>query len=147
MGRIGLATIVLIGLLAAPAARGAEPAPCSEQSWTGGTTEWCDGTFVYRDYVDDDSGADTAQGSPHGTQLNRATGDVDHRGPSPVPWVSQEGADTGPAPIEAGDHLSGTLANIRAPRSTPRARASPPTSHGCAWTARSRCGSPTAVSR
>ena len=53
---------------------------CDERSWTGGTTEWCGGAFVYRDYVYDDDGADRMPGwSPHGPSLGAATGDVDHR--------------------------------------------------------------------
>ena len=79
---------LLAGLLAAgapavaPDATGAPTARttgCSDASWTAGTTEWCDGTFVYRDYVYDDNGADSRPGSPHGTALDRAAGDVDHR--------------------------------------------------------------------
>jgi dienelactone hydrolase len=62
----------------------AAPAPartsCDERSWIGGTTEWCEGKLVYRDYVYDDNGADTMPaGSVHGTPLNRGAGDVDHR--------------------------------------------------------------------
>jgi len=54
-------------------------AGCSEKSWIGGTSEWCDGWFVHRDYVYDDYGADLRPGSPHGTDFARARGDVDHR--------------------------------------------------------------------
>ena len=61
--------------------RGDEPAPaCVEQaaSWTGGVTEWCGGTLVYRDHVYDDYGADLGTGSPHGTSFSKPAGDVDH---------------------------------------------------------------------
>jgi pimeloyl-ACP methyl ester carboxylesterase len=75
--------VALVASLAVPTARAAAPADppgrCNDASWTAGTTEWCRGTFVYRDYVYDDTGADSRPGSPHGTQLSRATGDVDHR--------------------------------------------------------------------
>jgi dienelactone hydrolase len=33
--------------------------PCGGRSWVGGSTDICDGTVVYRDYVYDDEGADT----------------------------------------------------------------------------------------
>src|SRR5205085_1040196 len=75
-----LALAVVLGSVApvAPAARAASR--CDERSWTGGTTEWCDGAFVYRDYVYDDDGADRVPGwSPHGPSLGEASGDVDHR--------------------------------------------------------------------
>ncbi len=52
---------------------------CDEDSWIGGTTEWCDGTLVYRDYVYDDTGSDLGRESPHGTGYSRPLGDVDHR--------------------------------------------------------------------
>src|SRR5436190_3822733 len=46
--------------VAAPAT--AAPPPClAPHSWVGGTTDLCQGTVVYRDYVDDDYGADTGQ--------------------------------------------------------------------------------------
>ena len=51
---VGLA----ISLAAAPAANAA--ADClTPKSWVGGTTDLCQGAVVYRDYVDDDYGADT----------------------------------------------------------------------------------------
>ena len=34
------------------------PVDCQKDSWVAGTTEWCDGTLIYRDYVYDDYGAD-----------------------------------------------------------------------------------------
>ncbi|MEX2537123.1 MAG: hypothetical protein WD646_00550 [Actinomycetota bacterium] len=70
--------------------RAADPLACDERSWVGGTAEWCDGKLVYRDYVYDDTGADTdsqnvlgrngnaISGSPHGAGLTKATGDVLH---------------------------------------------------------------------
>jgi dienelactone hydrolase len=45
----------------------------------GGTTEWCDGSFVYRDYVYDDYGAEQGIDSPHTPGLSKPKGDVDHR--------------------------------------------------------------------
>ncbi|MCU1693642.1 MAG: hypothetical protein JWM64_2733 [Frankiales bacterium] len=33
--------------------------PCGGTSWWAGTTNLCDGSVVYRDYVNDDEGADT----------------------------------------------------------------------------------------
>src|SRR3954454_7957773 len=51
-----------ISLAAAPVASAA--AAClSPHSWVGGTTDLCQGTVVYRDYVDDDYGADTGDHS------------------------------------------------------------------------------------
>lgn len=57
----------------------AEPrVPCEEASWTAGTTEWCDGTLVYRDFVYDDRGADTgALTAP--VPAWETAGDIDHR--------------------------------------------------------------------
>ena len=34
------------------------PRDCSRKSWVAGTTELCDGTLIYRDYIYDDYGAD-----------------------------------------------------------------------------------------
>ncbi|MGQ0773542.1 MAG: hypothetical protein ACT4NY_03840 [Pseudonocardiales bacterium] len=56
-----------------------QAAACSEESWIGGTSEWCDGWFVHRDYVYDDYGAELGLISPHGSGFAAATGDVDHR--------------------------------------------------------------------
>jgi hypothetical protein len=76
-----LSLVASFAVASAPgAATAPAPATCDERSWIGGTTEWCTGALVYRDYVYDDAGADTRPfGSPHGTPLNRARGDVDHR--------------------------------------------------------------------
>lgn len=65
--------------LALAPATDAAPAPaCVETSWTAGTTEWCAGTLVYRDYVYDDRGADTgALTAAIGAW--ETDGDVDHR--------------------------------------------------------------------
>lgn len=50
-------------LLLAPATAAAAPLgtvqPCGGTSWVAGSTNVCDGTVVYRDYVYDDEGADT----------------------------------------------------------------------------------------
>jgi dienelactone hydrolase len=83
--RAGSAGIVLclvcsLAVVRAEAAPAAAPPACDERSWIGGTTEWCGGKLVYRDYVYDDNGADTRPaGSVHGTPLNRGAGDIDHR--------------------------------------------------------------------
>ena len=83
--RAGSAGIVLCLVLSLAAVRSDAapadaPTACDDRSWIGGTTEWCDGKLVYRDYVYDDNGADTRPlRSPHGTPLNRGSGDVDHR--------------------------------------------------------------------
>lgn len=84
--RAGSASIVAVCLIASFGCVRADAAPepastaCDERSWIGGTTEWCDGKLVYRDYVYDDNGADTRPaGGVHGTPLNRGAGDVDHR--------------------------------------------------------------------
>ena len=34
------------------------PVDCHKTSWVAGTTELCDGTLIYRDYIYDDYGAD-----------------------------------------------------------------------------------------
>jgi hypothetical protein len=73
----GVAPVALVG----PDVRADAPlAGCAanEQSWTGGITEWCDGTLVYRDHVYDDYGADLGTTSPHGTDFSKPAGDVDH---------------------------------------------------------------------
>jgi dienelactone hydrolase len=84
-GRL-LLPIGAIALLLAPIARAVDATDpvvgssrCSDASWVGGTTEWCRGQLVYRDYVYDDNGADTRPGSIHGPMLSRATGDIDAR--------------------------------------------------------------------
>ena len=71
--------LVLVLALAAPLGLCSVAAACDEDSWRGGTTEWCDGALVYRDYVYDDAGADQGSTSPHGAPLNPTAGDVDHR--------------------------------------------------------------------
>lgn len=50
------AFLAAAALLAVPSTAAA----CSKASWTGGETELCRGTFVYRDYVYDDYGANRA---------------------------------------------------------------------------------------
>jgi acetyl esterase/lipase len=79
--RFVLLAVVAVGLvlLPSPGAVAKRARPCEERSWTGGTTEWCNGSLVYRDYVYDDYGADSGGDSPHGTGLFRPKGDVDHR--------------------------------------------------------------------
>ena len=73
------ALVVAVGLvgLAPQAVQAEDPPPCHEESWTGGTTEWCNGSLVYRDHVYDDYGADTGSTSPHGTDFSKPAGDVD----------------------------------------------------------------------
>lgn len=62
---------------AEPAAKAMSFAPvCRDDSWVAGTSEWCDGTFVHRDHVYDDAGADT--GDP-AVAVWDTTGTVDHR--------------------------------------------------------------------
>lgn len=51
--------------------------PCGGTSWVAGSTNICDGTLVYRDYVYDDTGLDTGEiGKYDGTQ--RAYGTLSH---------------------------------------------------------------------
>ncbi len=64
--RLLLTAALLGGALAVPsssAATALPPAvasqPCGGTSWWAGTTDVCDGAVVYRDYVNDDEGADT----------------------------------------------------------------------------------------
>src|SRR3954469_16288043 len=67
-----------ISLAAAPSANAA--AAClSPHSWVGGTTDLCQGTVVYRDYVDDDYGADTGDHSTDRTaSLAPSAGDENY---------------------------------------------------------------------
>ncbi|MGH3929958.1 MAG: hypothetical protein ACRDTF_08285, partial [Pseudonocardiaceae bacterium] len=74
-----LVPLVAPGPMTAHGAAEVRAADCSEESWIGGTSEWCDGWFVHRDYVYDDYGADLEPLSPHGSGGTPATGDVDHR--------------------------------------------------------------------
>jgi dienelactone hydrolase len=81
-GSAGIVLCLFLSLVSvrSDAAPAGTSASCDDRSWIGGTTEWCEGSLVYRDYVYDDNGADTRPvGSPHGTPLNRGSGDVDHR--------------------------------------------------------------------
>lgn len=48
-------TVEATALAALPAA----PASCIASSWIAGSTDWCAGRMIYRDYVYDDYGADT----------------------------------------------------------------------------------------
>jgi hypothetical protein len=70
-------TASVVGGLLSPAVAAAAPpaAPppgitqgCGGTSWWAGTTTVCDGTVVYRDYVNDDHGADTGGIGYNGTQ-------------------------------------------------------------------------------
>lgn len=79
-----LALVVSVVAVGPPARAGG----CEDRSWTGGTTEWCEGVLVYRDYVYDDYGADrgdpagrgrVALAPTHGSSTSPASGDVDHR--------------------------------------------------------------------
>lgn len=83
MSRRGIAGVLITGLMCVcspqSSVRAAEIDSCDEGSWTGGTTEWCDGWLVYRDYVYDDAGAEEGGMSPHGSGFDRPDGDVDHR--------------------------------------------------------------------
>ncbi|MCW2605459.1 MAG: hypothetical protein JWO60_152 [Frankiales bacterium] len=73
--RLLTAAAVAAGLLAVPASSAAPlpppvaTQPCGGTSWWAGTTNVCDGRLVYRDYVNDDEGADTGgTGYEQGTQ-------------------------------------------------------------------------------
>ena len=66
--RIALASIALTAAVTAASPATASPAkapppaavqPCGGASWVAGTTDVCNGSVVYRDYVYDDEGADT----------------------------------------------------------------------------------------
>ncbi len=86
--RLLAAVAVAAGLLAVPASSAAPLPPpvalqpCGGTSWWAGTTNVCDGRVVYRDYVNDDLGADTGgTGYEQGTQnafgtLAHPAGDV-----------------------------------------------------------------------
>lgn len=71
---LGLPAAVVLALFsAAPSAAAPAPAamvqPCGGTSWVAGSTDVCDGSVVYRDYVYDDEGADTGDtGYGEGTQ-------------------------------------------------------------------------------
>jgi len=60
-----LAPLLALGALAVPVSAATRPAvpgwvqPCGGTSWVAGSTDVCNGTVVYRDYVNDDEGADT----------------------------------------------------------------------------------------
>src|SRR3954467_12566917 len=74
-----LAATCLSFALAAVSADAAPPACLSPQSWVAGTTDLCQGTIVYRDYVDDDYGADTGDHSTDRTaQLAPSAGDENY---------------------------------------------------------------------
>jgi acetyl esterase/lipase len=77
---VGSLLFLMTGIGAPSMQAVASPRPCDERSWVAGTTEWCNGTLVYRDHVYDDYGADLgAAQPPHGTGSNSGAGDVDHR--------------------------------------------------------------------
>jgi pimeloyl-ACP methyl ester carboxylesterase len=76
---IGIALVVAL-LPVMPANSGpsgsAAAQSCGKQSWTAGTVDICNGTVIYRDYVYDDYGADTADPTPPTTGLmTRPAGD------------------------------------------------------------------------
>src|SRR4051812_33453498 len=75
---LGGLVALAIALAAAPTANAA--AEClSPHSWVAGTTDLCQGTIVYRDYVDDDYGADTGDHSTDRTaQLAPSAGDENY---------------------------------------------------------------------
>lgn len=86
--RVLTVTAVGAALLSVPPATAAAPAgqvfyqACGGTSWWAGSTNVCDGRVVYRDYVNDDEGADTGgTGYEQGTQnafgtLAHPAGDV-----------------------------------------------------------------------
>src|SRR6476661_3782101 len=51
--------------------------PCGGTSWVGGSTDVCDGTVVYRDYVYDDEGADSGD-TGYGENTQNAFGTLAH---------------------------------------------------------------------
>src|SRR3954471_21059850 len=69
MRRILVVCLGMLALAAASAAAAPAPACLSPNSWVGGTTDLCQGTVVYRDYVDDDYGADTGDHSTDRTAM------------------------------------------------------------------------------
>lgn len=60
---------------AKPAAK-IEPSSCERSSWVAGSTEYCQGTLIYRDYVYDDFGADAGliAGGPNVLNLTTRLG-------------------------------------------------------------------------
>jgi hypothetical protein len=67
----------LLVLLALPASAHAGVSQCvGAKSWVAGSVDLCEGTLVYRDYVDDDYGADTGQRTTsHTSDLAPTAGD------------------------------------------------------------------------
>ena len=90
---------------AAPSARAAAPRlltqACGGTSWVAGSTNVCDGSVVYRDYVYDDEGADTGDIGYNGTQ--NAFGTLAH--------------PAGDKRYPAGDINTADLVNLRLTRS------------------------------
>lgn len=80
-------------------------------SWIGGSTEICDGVFVYHDCVYDDCGA--TAGDPNagstGTLSRTAPGPM---GTDPVPWTAQEFLVTRQQPVALQSRIEATLANV-----------------------------------
>ena len=68
---------VLVALLAVAAPAHAAAGAClAPHSWVAGSTDLCNGTLVYSDYVDDDYGADTGQRTTsHTASLAPTAGD------------------------------------------------------------------------
>ncbi len=58
-GTLGVLAALLVPGAAAPARAAALPAVCTDTSWVAGSLDLCDGRLVYRDYVYDDTGADS----------------------------------------------------------------------------------------
>ncbi|MDQ3934578.1 MAG: hypothetical protein M3340_08090 [Actinomycetota bacterium] len=68
--------VLAVSALLATATGAGEAAACSKSSWTGGETEVCRGTWVYRDYVYDDYGASRPTGAQKAwPSLSAQTGD------------------------------------------------------------------------
>ena len=76
------AALALAALAAtAPATAAAQPSCLAPDSWVAGSTDLCQGTIVYGDYVDDDFGADTGQRNTSRTaDLAPAAGDQTYPG-------------------------------------------------------------------
>src|SRR2546425_8249906 len=63
--------------LTQPALAASGTAGCDSGSWIGGSTEYCNGVFVYHDYVYDDYGATTGDPNAGSTgTLSRTDGNV-----------------------------------------------------------------------
>lgn len=73
--RLAILTAALLALPVASASA-ADPSCLAPGSWVAGSVDLCNGTLVYKDYVDDDYGADTGQRTTsHTASLAPTAGD------------------------------------------------------------------------